>query len=119
MFCAKFMTCCDLERYQGHHVLATLCVHVLYFQFILVGGLPTGSDTCIMAKMDAIWLTFVSYGPVVTLKIQSKVTDLISILSCIILVFLLIWLQSSHWISRHSTHNQYLVCLDVAVSIIL
>ena len=112
MFCVKFMTCCDLEKYQGHHVLATLCVQMLYFQFILVGGLLTGSDTCIMAKIDAIWLTFVSYGPVVTLKNQSKVTDLISILSCIILVFLLIWLQSSHWISRHSTYNQYFVCLD-------
>ena len=65
----------------------------VYFQFILVGGLLTGSD--IMAKIDAIWLTFVSYGPVVTLKIESNVTDLISILSCLILVFLLIWLQSS------------------------
>ena len=119
MFCVKFMTYCDLEKYQGHHVLATLCVQMLHFQFILVGGLLTGSDTCIMAKIDAIWLTFVSYGPVVTLKIQLKVTDLISILPCIILVFLLIWLQSSHWISRHSTYNRYFVCLDFAVSIIL
>ena len=72
------MTCCDLEKYQGHHVLATLCVQRLYFQFILVGGLLIGSDTCIdtciMAKIDAIW--FVSYGPVVTLKIQSKVQKL-------------------------------------------
>ena len=45
----------------------------LYFQFILVGGLLTGSDKCITSKINAIWLTFVSYGPVVTLKIQSKV----------------------------------------------
>ena len=66
------MTCCDLEKYHGHHVLATLCVQRLYFQFILVGGLLIGSDTCIMAKKDAIWLTFVSYGPVVTLKIRQK-----------------------------------------------
>ena len=77
------MTCCDLEKYQGHQVLATLCVQRLYFQFILVGGLLIGSDTyidtCIRAKIDAIWLTFVSYGPVVTLKIQLKVKDLISI----------------------------------------
>ena len=76
----KFMTCCDLQKYQGHHVLATLCVQRLYFQFILVGGLLIGSDTCIdtciMAKIDAIWLTFVSYGPVVTLKMQSKVQKL-------------------------------------------
>ena len=74
------MTCCDLEKYQGHHVHATLCVQRLYFQFILVGGLLIGSDTCIdtfkMAKIDAIWLTFVSCGPVVTLKIQSKVQTL-------------------------------------------
>ena len=74
------MTCCDLEKYQGHHVLATLCVQRLYFQFILVGGLLIGSDTCIdtyiMAKIDAIWLTFVSYGHVMTLKIQSKVQKL-------------------------------------------
>ena len=83
MFCVKFivlLTCCDLEKYQGHHVLATLCVQRLYFQFILVGGLLIGSDTCIdtciMAKKDAIWLMFVSYGPVVTLKIQSKVQKL-------------------------------------------
>ena len=80
MFCVKFMTCCDLEKYQGHHVLATLCVQRLYFQVILVDGLLTGSDTCIdtciMAKIDAIWLTFVSYGPEVTLKIQSKVQKL-------------------------------------------
>ena len=62
------------------------CVQRLYFQFILVGGLLTGSDTRIVAKIDAIWLAFLSYGPVVTLKIQSKVTDLISISSCIILV---------------------------------
>ena len=67
------MTSCDFEKYQGHRVLATLCMQRLYFQFILEGGLLTGSDTCIMAKLDAIWLTFVSYGPVVTLKIQSKV----------------------------------------------
>ena len=40
-------------------------------------------------------------------------------LYCIILVFLLIWLQSSHWISRHGTYNQYFVCLEFAVSIIL
>ena len=40
-------------------------------------------------------------------------------LYCIILVFLLIWLQSSHWISRHRTYNQYFVCLEFAVSIIL
>ena len=113
------MSCCDLEKYQGHHVLAFLCVQRLYFQFILVGGLLTCSDTRIVAKIDAIWPKFLSYGPVVTLKIQSKVTDLISILSCIILVFLLIWLQSSHWISRHSTYSQYFVCLDFAVSIIL
>ena len=76
MFFVKFMTCCDLEKYQDHHVLATLCVQRLYFQFILVGGLLIGSDTCIMAKIDAIWLTFVSYGPVVTLKFQSKVQKL-------------------------------------------
>ena len=76
MFCVKFMTFCDLEKYQGHHVLATLCVQRLYFQFILVGGLLSGSDTCIMAKIDAIWLTFVSYGPVVALKIQSEVQKL-------------------------------------------
>ena len=31
----------------------------------------------------------------------------------------LIWLQSSDWIRRHSTYNQYFVCLDFAVSIIL
>ena len=67
------MNCCDLKKYQGHYVLATLYVQRLYFQFNLVGGLLTGSDTCIMAKIDAIWLTFVSYGPVVTLKVQSKV----------------------------------------------
>ena len=53
-------------------MLATLRVQMLYFQFILVGGLLTGSDTCIMAKIDAIWLTFVSYGPLVTLKISQK-----------------------------------------------
>ena len=47
-----------------------------------MGGLLIGSDTCIdtctciMAKIDAIWLTFVSFGPVVTLKIQSKVQKL-------------------------------------------
>ena len=74
------MTCCDLEKYLGHHVLTTLCVQWLYFQFILVGGLLIGSDTCIdtciMAKIDATWLTFISYGPVVTLKIQSKVQKL-------------------------------------------
>ena len=74
------MTCCDLEKYQGHHVLATLCVQRLYLQLILVGGLFIGSDTCIdtciIAKIDAIWLTFVSYGPVVTLEIQSKVQKL-------------------------------------------
>ena len=70
------MTSCDLEKYQEHHVLATLCMQRLYFQFIPVGGLLTGSDTCVMAKIDAIWLTFVSYGPVVTLKIQSKVQKL-------------------------------------------
>ena len=72
MFCVKFITCCDLEKYQSHHVLATLCVQMLYFQFILVGGLLAGSDTCIMPTIDAIWLTFVSYGPVVTLKISQK-----------------------------------------------
>ena len=44
------MSCCGLEKCQGHHVLATLCVQRLYFQFILVGGLLTGSDTRIMAK---------------------------------------------------------------------
>ena len=73
MFCVKLMTCCDLEKYRGHHVLATLCVQRLYVQFILVGGLLTGSDTCITSKIDAIWLMFVNYGPVVTLKIQPKV----------------------------------------------
>ena len=56
-----------------------MCAKVI-FQFILVGGLLIGSDTCIdiciMAKIDAIWLTFVSYGPAVTLKIQSKVQKL-------------------------------------------
>ena len=69
------MTCCDLEKYLRNLV----CAKVI-FSFILVGGLLIGSDTCIdtciMAKRDAIWLTFVSYGPVVTLKIQSKVQKL-------------------------------------------
>ena len=44
-----------ISRFQ---VLATLCVQRLYVQFILVCGLLTGSD--IMAKIDSIWLMFVS-----------------------------------------------------------
>ena len=42
------------------------CVCKCYiFNSFWWGGLLTGSDTCIMPKIDAIWLTFVSYGPVV------------------------------------------------------
>ena len=46
------------------------------FWWVELIGSDTCIDTCIMAKIDAIWLTFVSYGPVVTLKIQSKVQKL-------------------------------------------
>ena len=67
VLCKHFKTCCDLEKYQGHPILATLCVQRLYVQFILLGGLLTSSD--MMAKIDTVWLTFVSLRPVVTLKI--------------------------------------------------
>ena len=40
----------------------------------LLGVLLTGSDTRIVTKIDAIWLAFLSYGPVVTLKILTSVT---------------------------------------------
>ena len=117
MFCVKFMTCCDLEKYQGHHVFATLCVQRLYFQFILVGGLLNGSDTCIdtciMAKIDALSVMDLLWPWKFSQKSKSYRFD--KHLYCIILVFLLIWLQSSHWISRHSTYNQYFVRLEFAV----
>ena len=50
-----------------------------------------------------------------------KVKDLITILSCLKVVFLLIWLQSPHWMSRYNIDNiwQYFICLDFAVSVIL
>ena len=57
----------------------------------------------------------------VTLKLLVKFTDLISILSCLKIIFLLILLQSSHWISRYNIDNlwQYFIFLDFAVSVIL
>ena len=50
-----------------------------------------------------------------------KVTDLISILFCLEVVFLLIWLQSTHWLSRYNIDNllQYFIYLNFAVSVIL
>ena len=72
MFCVNnfINTCSDLAKYQGHQILATLYVQGSYIHFILVGGLLSVSD--IMAKIETIWLTFVSLRPVVTLDIQSK-----------------------------------------------
>ena len=119
MFCVKFMTCCDLEKYLGHHVLTALCVQWFYFQFILVGGLLIGSDTCIMAKISGSRLSVMDLLWPWKFSQKSKSYRFDEHLYCIILVFLLIWLQSSHWISRHSTYNQYFVCLEFAVSIIL
>ena len=48
-----------------------------------------------------------------------KVTDLISILSCHKVVFLLIWLHPQHEISRYCIDNQQFICLYFAVSFIL
>ena len=70
-------------------------------------------DTCIMAKIDALSVMDLLWPWKFSQKSKSYRFD--KHLYSIILVFLLIWLQSSHWISRHSTYNQYFVCLEFAV----
>ena len=97
-------TCCDLAKYQGHQILATLYVQGQYIHFILVGGLLTVSD--IMAKLRNYLAHVCQFKTCCDLGHSVKVTDLISILSCLkVTVFLLILLQSSHWISRYNIDN--------------
>ena len=85
-----------------------------------MGGLLTDSD--IIVKIDTIGLTCsrLSLWDLLWHWKFSEGHRFDYHLSCVKVLFLLIWLQPSHWISRYYTDNQYVICLvdfEVAVNL--
>ena len=130
----QFKTCCDLEKISrspdARNLVSARVIYSLNFGrctthcFRYTGKnryyLALLTVSYILAKIDTIWLTL-SVSELCDLENPDKATDLISILSCLKVVFLLILLQSSHWVSSYNIDNlwQYYFCLDFAVSVIL
>ena len=119
MFLRKQLkTCCDLEKLSRSPDARNLvCARVIY---ALNSGRCTTHCFRYTGKNRYYLAHLCQLKNCVTLKNPVKVTDLISILSCLKVVFLLILLQSSHWISSYNIDKlwQYYICLDF-VSIIL